>query len=170
MKHYIDKDGNIYGFEDDVVVSGMPGSLVFASAHGDVLDVPAELSRYSLPAPTSGQQLASAQAVQIATLNAACARSIVAGFTSGALGSAYSYPSTLTDQANQNSVAQCSSGGLLWCATGGTWSFKSHSQEQAQGVVASFTTWLNQCQQKLVTLSGQVSAATTVSAVQAVVW
>ncbi|KUZ66893.1 hypothetical protein WI36_24320 [Burkholderia ubonensis] len=123
-----------------------------------------------VPPPTDAQLLASAQAAQSVALNAACSAAIMSGFTSGALGSTYNYPSTLTDQANQNTVAQCATGGLLWCATGGAWSFKPHTQAQAQSVVSTFATWLNKCQQQLVSLTGQVNAATTVSAAQAIAW
>ena len=121
--------------------------------------------------PTSAQLLASAQAYQSAILTAACASSIVAGFTSSSLGSEYTYPSKVTDQANQVSIAASASGGLLWCATpGGTWALVQHTQEQAQAVQSSFSAWLNQCQQKLVTLNAQVAEAATPVSVSAVVW
>lgn len=123
-----------------------------------------------VPPPTDAQLLATAQAAKISTLTAACGASIVSGFSSTALGSAYNYPSTLTDQANQTTLAQCASGGMLWCAAGGVWSFKQHSQAQVQAVVSSFSAWLNKCQQQLVALTSQVSAATTVSAVESIAW
>ncbi|MCA8013297.1 DUF4376 domain-containing protein [Burkholderia vietnamiensis] len=123
-----------------------------------------------VPPPSAAQLLASAQTLQNATLNAACAAAITSGFSSSALGSAYNYPSTLTDQANQNTLAQCASGGMLWCATGGAWSFKQHTQAQVQAVVASFSAWLNKCQQQLVAFTSQVGAATTVSAVESIAW
>ncbi|GJG92825.1 hypothetical protein [Cupriavidus pauculus] len=123
-----------------------------------------------VPPLTAAQQLAAAQSAQIGVLSAACATAIASGFSSGALGSAYGYPSALTDQANQNTVAQCSSGGLLWCVTGGAWSFKQHTQAQAQAVVWAFAAWLNKCQQQLVALTEQVNAATSPDAAQAVAW
>ncbi|WP_244135841.1 hypothetical protein [Burkholderia vietnamiensis] len=123
-----------------------------------------------VPPPTDAQLLATAQAMRNAILTAACAASIVSGFSSSALGSAYSYPSAPTDQANQTTLAQCASGGMLWCAAGGVWSFKQHTQAQVQAVVSSFSAWLNKCQQQLVALTSQVSAATTVSAVESIAW
>lgn len=123
-----------------------------------------------VPPPSAAQQLQTAQTAQSAILRTACAAAIVSGFTSSALGSGYTYPSTITDQSNQQSIAASASGGSLWCETNGAWSFKAHTQAQAQAVVASFATWLNQCQAQLVTLSRQVDASTSIEAVQAVVW
>ncbi|RKP50501.1 hypothetical protein D7S89_05190 [Trinickia fusca] len=59
---------------------------------------------------------------------------------------------------------------MLWCESAGTWSFKQHTQAQAQAVVASFVTWLNKCQSQLVTLTYQVNSATTIPAAQAIAW
>ncbi|HDR8991508.1 hypothetical protein [Burkholderia vietnamiensis] len=123
-----------------------------------------------VPPPTSTQQIATAQAAQCAALNIACANAIVSGFSSSALGDTYSYPSTITDQANQATIAQSADGGMLWCASSGTWSFKQHTQEQAQAVLASFIVWLNKCQSQLISLSGQVNSAKSVSAAQSVSW
>ncbi|HEF4743291.1 TPA: hypothetical protein SAO08_003143 [Burkholderia multivorans] len=123
-----------------------------------------------IPPPTSAQLLSSAQTARNAVLNAACSAAIMSGFSSNSLGQTYNYPSTLTDQTNQNTVAQCASGGPLWCETAGSWSFKQHTQSQAQAVVASFSAWLNKCQQQLVDLMNQVNAATSVSAVESITW
>jgi hypothetical protein len=120
--------------------------------------------------PSAEQQLATAQASQVATLREACAEAIMSGFSSAALDSTYSYPSTITDQSNQQAIASNANGGSLWCESGGAWSFKTHTQAQAQAVVASFATWLNKCQAQLVTLSGQISATTSVDSAQAVEW
>lgn len=119
---------------------------------------------------TAAQLLADAQVAQIAALSADCSSSIMAGFSSGALGATHNYPSTLQDQTNQATVAASSSGGLLWCESGTTWALTAHTQAQAQQVVADFATYLNQCQAELVTITAQVNAATTVAAAQAIVW
>lgn len=121
-------------------------------------------------AKTDAELLAEAQASQKATLYSSCSAAIVSGFTSDALGTAHTYPSAVTDQQNQNTVANTSSGGLLWCESSDSWAFAQHTQAQAQMVVADFATWLNACQSQLVTLSASVAAATTVSAVEAIVW
>ena len=123
----------------------------------------------ALVIPT-GPTLAQAQSAQVATLRSACQSAITGGFSSSALGSAYTYGSGTVDQANLNTVAGSPAGGSLWCETGGVWSFKVHTQAQAQSVLSDFVAWLNSCQAQLATLTGEVNAATTVSAVQAIVW
>ncbi|KUZ78312.1 hypothetical protein [Burkholderia ubonensis] len=174
-----DAQGNITAFYDSVdspIPSGVTNVIQITQAQWQTcISQPGQWHIVSgalaqVPPPTASQLLAAAQAVQATSLYQLCANAIASGFTSSALGSAYSYPSTITDQTNQNSVANCSSGGLLWCASGGVWAFKAHTQAQAQAVVAAFAAWLNKCQSQLVTLTGQVNAATSVSAVQAIAW
>jgi hypothetical protein len=133
--------------------------------------LPYTVANGALLAPGASALLAQAQDVQASALSLACSRSIVGGFTSSALGSAYSYPSNANDQANQVTIAASASGGLLWCAnSGGTWALVQHTQAQAQAVQASFSAWLNACQQQLVALSNQVANASTVAAAQSVAW
>lgn len=123
-----------------------------------------------VPPPSAAQLLATAQAAQVAALRQSCANAIASGFSSTALGSVCNYPSTITDQSNQQTIAAKASGGSLWCESSGAWSFEAHTQAQAQAVVASFSTWLNECQAQLVTLRGQVDAATSVESVRAIAW
>lgn len=169
-----DANGNITAFYDSVDSPVPAGTNVIEIT--DVqwqacLSMPGYTVQNELLVPPSeAQLLVQAQEAQIARLSQACANAIVSGFTSDALGSPYVYPSATTDQINQSTVAQSPSGGLLWCAASGAWTFKQHTQAQAQAVVSSFTAWLNKCQQQLVTLTGQVAAATSVSAVQAISW
>ena len=119
------------------------------------------------PAPT----LAQAQAAQVAVLHAACAAAITGGFQSAALGSSYAYPSDLTSQGNQSTVASSPSGGALWAQpAGGVWELMPHSQAQAQAVVASFVAFLNANQQQLATYTANVNSAVTPDAASAVVW
>lgn len=120
--------------------------------------------------PTDAQLLAAARAARVSDLSAACSAVIVSGFASAALGTEHTYPSTLTDQTNQSTVAASSSGGYLWCCAGGAWSFEQHSRQQAQAVVADFATWLNKCQLQLADLVKRVNAANAVSDVQAIAW
>ncbi|WP_261513125.1 DUF4376 domain-containing protein [Burkholderia multivorans] len=128
--------------------------------------------------PSAAQQLASAQAVQIAVVNAACQAVIVAGFTSSALGDAHTYPSTDTDQRNLLSAATASQGQssswttALWCASGSllAWAFTSHTAAQVQQVSADFLAFRIAAQQKYADLATKINAATSVSDVQAITW
>ncbi|WP_342705026.1 hypothetical protein OHZ10_28030 [Burkholderia arboris] len=174
-----DTNGNIKAFYDSVD-SPPPGGRrnVIALTDEEWLKCISQQGQWyvsdgvlaAVPVPSSAEQLTTAQASQVAVLDAACAKAIVSGFSSDAVGSPYDYPSSITDQTNQNTIAQCSSGGLLWCASKGTWTFKHHTQPQAMAVVSSFVVWLNKCQNQRMALSDQVSAATSVSAVQSVLW
>lgn len=114
--------------------------------------------------------VAVARVAQISVLTTACSGAIISGFNSSALGVAHVYPSALTDQANQKTISQTSTGGLLWCEVGGVWSFSQHTQAQAEQVITDFAKWLNACQSQLVTLSEQIAQASTVAEVQAVKW
>ena len=82
----------------------------------------------------------------------ACQSAITGGFSSSALGSAYSYPSDPITQANINSAAGNPNGGSLWCESGGVWALKAHTQSQAQTVLTALMAWVNACQGKLDTL------------------
>ena len=120
--------------------------------------------------PTSAQELEAARRSTVIDLTQECANAIVSGFESNALGTAHAYPSSLTDQANQSTVAGCLSGGSLWCESDGSWSLVPHTQAQAQAVVASFASWLNKCQQQLAGFVEQVSVAKAMPDVRAIVW
>lgn len=142
------------------------GAEVGSQTYNGLGPVPAWLYETEPPIP-----LATARTNKIAALTTACAAAITAGFQSSALGSAYTYPSTLTDQSNQQSAASNPSGGSLWCeSAGGTWALVAHTQAQAQAVLESFVAQLNSCQEKLATLTTQVNAATTAAAAQAIAW
>ena len=172
-----DASGKIIGFYDSVDSPAPAGAAIVAiteaqwleciSTHGytvrdGIVVAPNE--------PTYDELLAQAREIRLATLADACGKAIVSGFNSTALGEAYGYPSTLTDQVNLGTVASCAAGGQLWCSYAGSWCFKVHTQAQAQAVLATFTSWLNKCQEQLVALGNRVSDATTVSAVEAVNW
>lgn len=126
--------------------------------------------------PSAAQQLAAAQAAQTAKVSNACAAALCAGFSSSALGSARTYPSQDPDQRNLLNAALAAQGqpstwtASLWCANSGTWSLASHTVAQVQQVNADWLAFRQAQQQKCVTLIGQINAATSVSAVQAINW
>jgi hypothetical protein len=124
-------------------------------------------------------ELATAQAIQSTYLNSACASAIVSGFTSSALGTAYTYPSNITDQQNlAASVLASLLPGVgagwttpFWCAnSSGTWAWTSHTAAQIQQVGTDGKAAVLACQSQNATLQTQVAAATNVDAVAQVAW
>ncbi|HQU11401.1 MAG TPA: hypothetical protein PLV07_07435, partial [Acidiphilium sp.] len=119
------------------------------------------------------------QAAQIAVLKAACEAAITGGYVSAALGSAHTYPSTPTDQLNMAaSVIASQLPGLpstwataFWCQDStGKWAMLAHTAPQIQQAGSDGKAWVTTQQLKLASLSAQVMAATTVTAVQAITW
>jgi hypothetical protein len=130
-------------------------------------------------APTAAEQLATAQVAQTALISAACANAIGSGFTSSALGSAYSYPSKSTDQQNlASSVLSSLMPNLaatwttpFWCADStGAWAFRNHTAAQIQQVGQDGKTAILACMTKNQALAEEIAAATSIAAVQAIVW
>jgi hypothetical protein len=123
--------------------------------------------------------LEQAQASQVAALTAACASAIVSGFLSSALGAPYSYPSKATDQANLNGSVTASLYPNLpagwttpfWCAdSAGVWAFRDHTASQIQQVGIDGKSAILAAMAKNAMLAEEVAAATTVAAVQSIIW
>ena len=120
-----------------------------------------EIVAYTMP-------LAEAQAVQSAVIKTACRNAILGGFSSSALGADYAYPS---DDVAQRNIGMCAvGGGLLWCETGATWAMVVHTTAQAQQVQKDLFAMIQTNQAKYETLMGEIAAATSVAAVQAITW
>ena len=137
-----------------------------------------------------------AQQAQYTALTNAAASAITNGFTSSALGAAHTYPSGETDQLNLTAsvVASMLPGTpttfttLFYCATPAVaavaatstspavaavpavWAFTPHTAAQIQQVGTDAKAWIQAQQATHATLAAQVAAATTVNAVQAIVW
>lgn len=128
------------------------------------------------PPPPTLQEVKNSQ---ISTIRMACSTAITSGFTSSALGSAYTYPSNVTDQANLNANVVSS---LLpnlpttWtteqlCADStGVWAYRAHTAAQIQQVGSDGKSATMACLLKNGALTMQIDAATTVSAVQSITW
>jgi hypothetical protein len=123
--------------------------------------------------------LAQAQALQANIVDSACANAIVSGFTSSALGSAYTYPSKTTDQQNlAASVLASILPGVtadwttpFWCAnSSGVWAWVTHTAAQIQQVGTDSKTAILNYQSQNAQLQAQIAAATTIDAVLAIVW
>jgi len=174
----VDSNGNIL-----TVTQGNPPS--------DAIPVPPEINPMMvLPNPGAflwdgttivrkPDTLAQAQAKQNALLTASCIAAITGGFISSALGSPYTYPSTLTDQHN---LAVSVMASLLpnlptgWTTpfwvmdSAGAWSFTPHTAAQIQQAGLDGKAWVTTQQETLASLDAQVWAATTVAAVQAIIY
>ena len=159
--------GKYHQYDADVVLDIPVG--MWSTPSGAKGTCPTTLTPYTGPWPIP-PTLAEAQSTQIAALRTACANAITGGFTSSALGDIYTYPSGSTDQVNLHTIAGNLHGGNLWCETGGSWSFKYHTQSQAKMVLSDFSSWLNTCQSKLLSLTEQANNSTTVEAVKAIVF
>lgn len=116
--------------------------------------------------------LANARAAQIAAITQSCAAAIVSGFASSALGTAHTYPSQPTDQTNLiGAVASGLATVNFWCADStSVWGLTSHTAAQIKQVLADGGTQRMAYSAKLAGLAAQVQAATTVAAIQAIVW
>ena len=170
----------IYHFENDVKVTAAKGIYTFTSARGNTLKVPATLRPYTPPAPTSAQILAAAQVQQNIVLGRACAKAIVSGFSSLALGTAHNYGSTTKDQGNLQSaaIAASSTAGTaagwetpIWCAdASGKWALVQHTALQAIQVHNDMLTMISAARVRLAALKASVAGESTVAAVQAITW
>ena len=131
---------------------------------------------FSPPAPPS---LAAVSSAQLTSLNKACEAQILAGFSSTALGAAYTYPSNTTDQLNLSGTIQRSMlPGVLatdlfpfTCAdAAGVWAFRPHTPAQIQQVGKDAYAAILAARVKNKTLQDQVAAATSITQVQGVIW
>ena len=137
------------------------------------------LSNGAIVSAPATQLLAQAQAAQIAIITQACAGAITGGFSSSALGSAHTYPSGLTDQANlaANVVSSLLPGlPSTWttpqiCSdANGVWAYVAHTAAQIQQVGSDGKAAILASLAKKASLQAEIEAATTVAAVQAIVW
>lgn len=170
-QHYKDPLGKLHFLTDTDIASG--GEKLLPT--GSVKITTSEAAAILNPAPT----LAQAQADRVSALSSDCAAQIYAGFSSAALGAAYTYPAKDKDQSNLVASVTASLMPNLpagwttnfWCADGtGAWAFRPHTAAQIQKVGLDGKTAIETALQKNATLAAQVTAATTVAAVQAVVW
>ena len=100
MQTFIDTATNkVYQYEDNVVVTEASGIYTFTTPSGLVLTTPSTLQPYTIPAPTSAQLAATAQAIQVSTLQVAYNAAVQANVSYTSKGNV-----TETYQANPQSV------------------------------------------------------------------
>lgn len=132
---------------------------------------------------TPAQLLADAQASRIAILSTACAAQIYAGFSSAALGTAYTYPAKDKDQTNliasvtaslvPNPIGWTTD---FWCAdSAGLWALRPHTAAQIQKVGLDGKAAIEAAIKRNATLATQVMAVkvtdvNAIATVQAIVW
>lgn len=123
--------------------------------------------------------LDAAQQRRVATLTVICGAKITGGFASSALGAAHIYPSEIKDQINlMGSVTDSIMPELpadwqtpFWCRdAGGVWNWKMHDAAQIQQAGRDGKAHVVACQTTLATLNAQITAAKTVTAVNAIGW
>lgn len=126
-------------------------------------------SKNQIVVATVDPAIARAQASQSAAMNSACQTAIQAGFSSSALGSAYTYGCKPTDQANINLAAI--NGGALWCQNAsGVWALTAHTAAQAQQVQKDMSAHIQAQQSTYAKALSDIAASASVTAVEAVTW
>lgn len=165
-------DQNLWAFEDDVVVSSANGVYSFATAGGVLLDVPATLVPYT---PSAATLLATAQQQQIGVLYFAYQTAYLVPVSYTSKGGV-----TKTYQADPSSVGNLSQmllafSGLQTVPAGFYWVALDNTQvpftyADMQGLAAAFGVQGAAAFAKYQFFKSQVKAATSVSAVQSIVW
>src|SRR5271163_2202594 len=162
-------DQTIWQFNPDVIVTDISGVFSFKTANGVPLVVPTTLIPFTIPTPTPAQLLAAEQVSQSSIVKTSCANAITTTFTSSALGSGFNYDCAPLDQVNISYVSV--HGGSLWCQVGANpWTFTTHTTIQGLQVQSDMTAHIQAQQAIYAGLLTQINAATTVAAVQAIVW
>lgn len=131
------------------------------------------------PAPSVAQALTAVRTAKSAEISAACKAAIYAGFTSNALGAAYHYPAEDRDQMNLTACVTQSYNPALptgwaisfYCSdASGAWEKRPHTAVQIQQVGTDGINAIQSALNKNDSLQQQIAAATTVDAVNAIVW
>ena len=157
-------------------ITGPNGPVTYPAMYGSQLNLPSDTVAY---APTAAEQLATAQQTQIGTISQGCELSIIDGFTSSALGAAYTYPSKPTDQLNllgehsasMNPNNPTTWSTKFWCAdANGVWDIRVHTAAQIQQVFTDGVARKLACIEQNKALATQVMAAADVPSVQAILW
>lgn len=171
MQTYIDAVTNqVWQFDDDVVVTGNAGALVFTAAHGTVLNTPTTLSPHTIPALSASQLLAQAKADNNIQLTAAYAAAIQADVSY--MGATFQADTDSVTKLIQVLAAMTPVGatptGFYWVDTANNRVAMTLAQVQglAQAIMGQGWAAFQNLQNK----KASVGSATSVSAVQAIVF
>lgn len=169
MQNFYDTaTNNQYAFEEDVIVTGAQGAYVFTSPSGLALG-PYPSTLVPGVAPYIAPPLATAQATQIAAINTACQTAlsaISAGYPPLELHTwSQQYAEAVAYTANSAAVtptlsAIAKASGVSVSSLASNVINKAIAYQSASGAAIG----------KRIALTAEIMAATTVSAVQAIVW
>lgn len=127
----------------------------------------------------SASALTKARSDKEVSLRSACRKTIIAGFTSRALGEPHIYPSAETDQANLIASVTASmypnlpSGWttpFLCMDAAGDWDYRAHTAAQIQAAGADGKAAILASLQRKAMLFRQVELSETIEAVEAIAW
>jgi len=176
MQFFIDTVTNVvHAFGDNVVVKETNGVYSFATIDGNLLNTPVTLQPYTPPALTESQLLAAAQAAQIAKLQADYQQAIQQPVNHTSKGGV-----TKEYQADAGSLAKLQSAlltfdamqstpsGFYWVAADNTQVLFTYAD--LQNLMQVLGMQAEAAFQHLQTLKNQVRTATSVAAIQAIVW
>ena len=151
MQTFIDTATNkVYQYEDDVGTTEVNGVYTFTTAQGVVLTTPSTLQPYTIPAPTPAQLAATAQAIQVSTLQVAYNAAVQANVSYTSKGNI-----TETYQANPQSVqnlqntilgfqaAAATPSGFYWKAADNTQVPFTYADLQGLAAVMVASGWAN---------------------------
>ena len=177
MQNFLDSaTGQIWALEDNVKVISAGGVLAFETAQGEpLINVPTTLQPYVVPAPTAAQLLANAQNAQIQALATSYAEAIqvpVSYTSKGGITKTYQADpqsvANLTQMLLTFQAAAATPAGFYWVSVDNT--RVPFTYADMQGLASAFGAQGVPAFQKLQNLKAEVLGATTVSAVQAIVW
>ena len=175
MQTFIDTTTQkVYQFEDDVVVTDTNGVYSFTTATGVKLaSLPTTLQPYTIPAPTAAQLLIQAQTAQTAILQASFKSAMVSPVTvTLSSGSSSTFATDAQSLTNLNEAISANIENATWVpnfwytASGGIATPVTYADLHT--IAAAIQAFQVPDTQDLHTKVGEVWAATTVSAVQAI--
>jgi len=177
--HYDKTDGKLLGWYDSEIHAEIPtpniqvGNEVWEEAinnNYNCVDVPSKtLNRKDF------RTLEETKNFKINEINAACAKEIINGFRSDALGNTRVYQSEQLDQLNLIGVVTAGQDDYFKCgvedANGSvTWNYESHTIEQLRQVLADGKTHKQSLLQKANMLKQQIKETATIEEVEKIVW
>jgi hypothetical protein len=174
MQYFKTGSGRVFAYEDDVAIATAKDGTTTAA--GTALpNVPTDLKPYTPPAPTAADKLAEAQATQIGQVSLAYRAAITANIDyTNAAGTKQTYQaddgsrSNLQDMLSAFAKSQTVPAGFFWVALDN--SQVPFVYADLQGLAEALGVRGAAAFAQLQILKDKIRSATTISAVQAIVW